>query len=86
MIEAMIMIAIMALLGATKKAKMPVFGQMTLTGEKALDWMKNETGLAPVQENMEEYNQSAPVPRVFCVPFRVPAAPLPASPAIPGRK
>jgi len=45
MIEAMIMIAIMALLGATKKAKMPVFGQMTLTGEKALDWMKNETAI-----------------------------------------
>ena len=43
MIELTIMMMIMALLGAAKKAKMPVFGQMTLTGEKALDWMKNET-------------------------------------------
>jgi hypothetical protein len=41
MIE-LIMIAIMALLGATKKSKMPVFGQMTLTGEKAVDWVKPE--------------------------------------------
>ncbi len=32
----------MALLGAAKKAKMPVFGQMTLTGEKAVDWVKPE--------------------------------------------
>lgn len=27
----------------TKKTKKPVFGQLTLTGELALDWMKNET-------------------------------------------
>tara|TARA_R110002110_G_C13441901_1_gene716230 strand:+ start:2296 stop:2724 length:429 start_codon:yes stop_codon:yes gene_type:complete len=33
----------MALLGAAKKAKMPVFGQMTLTGEKAVDWVKPES-------------------------------------------
>ena len=36
------MIAIMVLLGTAKKAKMPVFGQMTLTGEKAVDWVKPE--------------------------------------------
>lgn len=33
----------MALLGAAKKGSMPVFGQMTLTGEKAVDWVKNES-------------------------------------------
>jgi hypothetical protein len=41
MIE-LIMITIMALCGATKK-NMPVFGQMTLTGEKAVDWVKHES-------------------------------------------
>lgn len=39
---AMIMIALVALVGLAKKAKMPVFGQMTLTGEKAVDWVKPE--------------------------------------------
>jgi|TARA_R110000824_G_C15195444_1_gene675212 hypothetical protein len=41
---------IIAILGATilmlsmaKKTKMPLFGQLTLTGEKALDWVKNPT-------------------------------------------
>tara|TARA_R110002020_G_scaffold428236_1_gene637822 strand:- start:562 stop:1023 length:462 start_codon:yes stop_codon:yes gene_type:complete len=38
-----IMSIAMALLGAAKKGKMPVFGQMTLTGEKAVDWVKNES-------------------------------------------
>jgi len=35
-----IAITIMALCGATKKNK-PVFGQMTLTGQQALDWVKD---------------------------------------------
>ena len=43
MIAETIMITILALCGAAKKAKMPVFGQMTLTGEKAVDWVKNES-------------------------------------------
>lgn len=43
MIEAMIMIAILALLGLVDKK--PVFGQMTLTGQKALDWLKNGTNV-----------------------------------------
>ena len=42
MIEYMIMSIAIALLGAAKKGKMPVFGQMTLTGEKAVDWVKPE--------------------------------------------
>ena len=42
MIAETIMITILALCGAAKKAKMPVFGQMTLTGEKAVDWVKPE--------------------------------------------
>lgn len=40
---------IVAIIGATilmlsmaKKTKMPLFGQMTLTGEKALDWVKKD--------------------------------------------
>ena len=40
MIEYIIMSIAMALLGAVKKGKMPVFGQLTLTGEKAVDWVK----------------------------------------------
>ena len=42
MLIEIIMITILALCGAAKKAKMPVFGQMTLTGEKAVDWVKPE--------------------------------------------
>lgn len=42
MIEYIIISIAMALLGAAKKGKMPVFGQMTLTGEKAVDWVKPE--------------------------------------------
>ena len=42
MYEILTMMSVMALLGAAKKAKMPVFGQMTLTGEKAVDWVKPE--------------------------------------------
>ena len=38
-----IMSIAMALLGAAKKGSMPVFGQMTLTGEKAVDWVKPES-------------------------------------------
>ena len=33
------MVALLGLLGLTKNGK-PVFGQLTLTGEKALDWLK----------------------------------------------
>ncbi len=33
----------MALLGAAKKTKTPVFGQLTLTGEKAVDWVKPDS-------------------------------------------
>ena len=40
------MITIMALCGAAKKTKKPVFGQMTLTGEKALDWVKDGVKVA----------------------------------------
>jgi hypothetical protein len=29
------------LLSMVKKQKMPIFGQLTLTGEKALNWLKN---------------------------------------------
>ena len=43
MFEYMIMMSVMALLGAAKKTKMPVFGQLTLTGEKAVDWVKPDT-------------------------------------------
>jgi hypothetical protein len=42
MIELLIIGAIMAV-NMAKKTKTPVFGQMTLTGEKALDWLKNGT-------------------------------------------
>ena len=34
------------------KKKMPVFGQLTLTGELALDWMKNETEMAVAKVEM----------------------------------
>ena len=44
MIE-IIAITIMALCGAAKKTKMPVFGQMTLTGEKAVDWVKPDSSI-----------------------------------------
>jgi hypothetical protein len=40
MLEIALMSIAIALLGAAKKGKMPVFGQMTLTGEKAVDWVK----------------------------------------------
>jgi len=43
MYEIMIMTAIYGLLMAAKKSKTPVFGQLTLTGEKAVDWVKNES-------------------------------------------
>jgi hypothetical protein len=34
------------------KKKMPVFGQLTLTGDLALDWMKNETEMAVAKVEM----------------------------------
>ena len=40
--EIVIMMSIISLVLATKKATKPVFGQLTLTGDLALDWMKNE--------------------------------------------
>lgn len=40
MITEMLMVAMLALLGLAKNNKKPVFGQLTLTGEKALDWLK----------------------------------------------
>ena len=43
MIEQLMMMSALALLAMAKKKKTPVFGQMTLTGEKALDWLKNGT-------------------------------------------
>ena len=43
MIELIIMTCALALNMAAKKKKTPVFGQLTLTGEKALDWLKNGT-------------------------------------------
>lgn len=41
--EYLMMMSALAVLGLAKKTKTPVFGQMTLTGEKALDWLKNGT-------------------------------------------
>jgi len=38
-----IICAAMFILSMVKKTKMPVFGQLTLTGELALDWVKNPT-------------------------------------------
>ena len=35
--------AVMFVLSMAKKTKMPVFGQLTLTGELALDWVRNPT-------------------------------------------
>ena len=43
MIEIVIMTALYGLLMAAKKNTKPVFGQMTLTGEKALDWVKPDS-------------------------------------------
>jgi len=43
MIEMIVIMCALALNMAAKKKKEPVFGQMTLTGEKALDWLKNGT-------------------------------------------
>ena len=37
-----LIVAIMVLLGAAKK-NMPVFGQLTLTGDLAVDWVKHES-------------------------------------------
>lgn len=62
MIEHMMMIGIMALLGAAKKTKTPVFGQLTLTGEKAVDWVKPDSTITARKIHMgsanmfEEYN------------------------------
>ena len=38
-----VMIGATMLLGMAKKQTKPVFGQLTLTGELALDWVKNPT-------------------------------------------
>lgn len=43
MIEHMLIASALALFMMAKKKKTPVFGQLTLTGEKALDWMKSGT-------------------------------------------
>jgi hypothetical protein len=43
MIEMIAIAGAIMLLSMVKKGKMPIFGQMTLTGEKALDWVKNPT-------------------------------------------
>lgn len=45
MIEHLIMMSALALLAMAKKKTKPVFGQLTLTGEKALDWMKSGTAV-----------------------------------------
>lgn len=42
MIEYLIIGAIIVMNMAARKNKMPVFGQLTLTGEKAVDWVKPE--------------------------------------------
>lgn len=36
-----LMIALLGLMALAKNSKKPVFGQLTLTGEKALDWLKS---------------------------------------------
>jgi hypothetical protein len=41
MIETLLIVALLSLGAAKKLPKNPVFGQMTLTGEKALDWLKS---------------------------------------------
>ena len=43
MIEMIAIVCATMLIGMAKKQQMPIFGQMTLTGEKALDWVKNPT-------------------------------------------
>jgi len=43
MIELTMIASALALFMMAKKKTTPVFGQMTLTGEKALDWLKNGT-------------------------------------------
>ena len=49
MIEYMIIAGVMALLGATKRTKKPVFGQLTLTGEKAVDWVKPDSTITALK-------------------------------------
>jgi len=41
MIELIAILCATMLLGMAKKQKTPVFGQLTLTGEKALNWLKS---------------------------------------------
>ena len=41
MIETLLIVALLSLGMAKKLPKNPVFGQLTLTGEKALDWLKS---------------------------------------------
>lgn len=41
MIETLLVVALLSLGMAKKLPKNPVFGQLTLTGEKALDWLKS---------------------------------------------
>jgi hypothetical protein len=41
MIEMIAMLCATIVITMVKKQKIPVFGQLTLTGEKALNWMKN---------------------------------------------
>ena len=43
MIELAVMIGATMLLSMVKKTTKPVFGQLTLTGQLALDWVKNPT-------------------------------------------
>lgn len=40
MIAQLTMMSVLAFIGLAKTTKKPVFGQLTLTGEKALDWLK----------------------------------------------
>jgi len=42
MIEIVMILSIIPLLLVAKRTTKPVFGQLTLTGDLALDWMKNE--------------------------------------------
>ena len=62
MIELILLGAIMAMNMAQKTPSMPVFGQMTLTGEKALDWLKHGTNVQVRKIHMgttalaDEYN------------------------------
>jgi len=43
MIELLLITGAIMLLSMVKKPQMPLFGQLTLTGELALDWVKNPT-------------------------------------------